>query len=268
MATQQEIRELVQRAYGQVAAGQLNEKKEGSCCSSDPGCCVSETDASYRVGEEHPLPQSDLGLSCGNPVAFSMIKPGDVVLDLGSGAGRDVFMAAARVGPEGRAIGVDMTPHMLELARKNAARFAATSGMSNVEFREGFIEALPVADAEVDLVISNCVINLSVDKPQVFREAFRVLKPGGRIVVSDIVLNHELSAELANDPRVYANCISGALLREDYLGAISAAGFAAVEILDDHLYNSSSCCGDPITGEMSAELEGCASSITVLARKD
>ncbi len=265
MASQQEIRELVQRAYGQVADARLTGQQ--ACCDGDSACCVAPAEAAYRVEESHPLPEADLGLSCGNPVAFSLLKQGDVVLDLGSGAGRDVFMAAARVGSTGRAIGVDMTPRMLELARRNAASFAATTGMNNVEFREGFIEALPVADGEVDLVLSNCVINLSVDKPQVFREAFRVLKPGGRIVVSDIVLNHELSAELASDPRVYANCISGALLRDDYLGAIRQAGFASIEVLDDHLYSASSCCGDPISGEMGAELEGCASSITVLAIK-
>ena len=214
---------------------------------------------------DHPVPDSDLGLSCGNPLAFGYINPGDVVLDLGSGAGKDVFLAAQKVGDAGRVIGVDMTPDMLALARKNAVKFFTTTGLANVEFREGIIEELPVEDGSVDAVISNCVINLSTDKPQVFREVFRVLKPGGRMIVSDIVLNHPLPESARKDADLYAGCIAGALLRDDYLKAVSDAGFSRVEVLSDHTYNTGQACEDPVTGSAAEDLSGFAASITVLA---
>ena len=248
--------DLVKKAYGQMAA------KQSSCCG--PKSCCS--DNAYVV-PDHPVPESELGLSCGNPVAFSHLAAGDVVLDLGSGAGKDVFLAAQKVGEGGRAIGVDMTPEMLALARKNAVKFFAATGLSNVEFREGAIEALPVEDASVDVVISNCVINLSPDKPPVFREVFRVLRPGGKMVVSDLVLNRPLPERLVGNPYVYSHCIGGAILREEYLGAIRAAGFAEVEILSDRSYSTKQIGGDPITAEIGALLDGLAASITVLARK-
>ena len=197
-----------------------------------------------------------------------MIENGDIVLDLGSGAGKDVFLAAQKVGDAGRAIGVDMTPEMLALARKNAVTFFTTTGLANVEFREGKIEALPVDDASVDVVISNCVINLSPDKPQVFREVFRVLKPGGKMVVSDIVLNRPLPEAAKSDANLYASCIAGALLRDEYLDAIRRAGFARVELRSDHTYTAKQLGGDPVTAEVGATLEGAAASITVLAQKD
>jgi len=248
---------LVQKAYADVA------KKQASCCETKCGC----GDGLPYVVPDHPVPEAELGLSCGNPVAFSHLEKGDVVLDLGSGAGKDVFLAAEKVGEGGRAIGVDMTPEMLALARKNAVKFFAATGLANVEFREGEIESLPVEDATVDVVISNCVINLATDKPRVFREVFRVLKAGGKMVVSDIVLNRPLPERAKGDSDLYTSCISGALLREEYLGAIRDAGFAEVEVLSDRTYSAKQVRGDPITAEVGAMLQNVAASMTVLARK-
>lgn len=255
--TSVDMRSIVQSAYGAIA----EQANGGACCGS--GCCQTPA----AVIDDHPVPGSELGLSCGNPVAFTELREGDVVLDLGSGAGKDVFLAARIVGESGRAIGVDMTPQMLELARRNAEQFAADYGLRNVEFREGYIEALPLDDASVDVVISNCVVNLSPDKPQVFREAFRALRAGGRLIVSDIVLNRQLPQAVLDSSAAYAACISGALSREDYLGAISAAGFGQVELLADVGYDASGACSDPLTSGLAGELEGCASSITVRAVK-
>ena len=258
MATEKNTHDLVKKAYGEVA------RKQSSCCGPGSSCC--DDSKPYTVAD-HPVPEAELGLSCGNPVAFSHLRPGDVVLDLGSGAGKDVFLAAEKVGDAGRVIGVDMTPEMLALARKNAVKFFATTGLANVEFREGPIEELPLQDASVDVVISNCVINLSPDKRQVFREAFRVLRHGGRMIVSDIVLNRPLPESAKNDADLYAACIAGALLRADYLQAIGDAGFAKVEILSDHTYTTKQVGVAPITAEVGATLDGVAASITVLAQK-
>jgi SAM-dependent methyltransferase len=258
MSNAGDTHDLVKKAYGEVA------RQQTSCCGPKASCC---NDTAYTV-PDHPVPEAELGLSCGNPMAFSHLKEGDVVLDLGSGAGKDVFLAAQKVGDAGRAIGVDMTPEMLALARKNAVRFFETTGLANVEFREGKIESLPVEDASVDVVISNCVINLSPDKPQVFREVFRVLKPGGRVIVSDIVLNRPLPELVRSSVNLYTACIVGALRREEYLDAIRRAGFASVEILSDHAYTAKQIGGDPITAEVGASLDGVAASITVLAQKD
>jgi arsenite methyltransferase len=260
MNEKMDTHDLVKKAYGEAA------RKQSSCgCGSgaSSSCCQSKE---YNV-PDHPVPEAELGLSCGNPLAFGHIRKGDVVLDLGSGAGKDVFLAAQTVGNTGNAIGVDMTPDMLKLARKNAVKFLQTTGLDNVEFREGQIEALPIEDASADVVISNCVINLSPDKPQVFREVYRVLKPGGRMIVSDIVLNRELPEVIKNDANFYAACIAGALLRDDYLAAIRAAGFGKVEILSDHTYKASNAGDDPITEGVSDSLVGAASSMTILAVK-
>ncbi len=246
----------VREAYGEVA------RKQTSCCEGASGCCDNKGE--YTV-PDHPVPESEIGLSCGNPLAFGHIRPGDVVLDLGSGAGKDVFLAAQKVGDSGRAIGVDMTPDMLALARRNAVKFFIATGLSNVEFREGYIEHLPVDDAGVDVVISNCVINLSPDKPQVFREIHRVLKPGGRMVVSDIVLNRPLPESLRDHAGLYAACIAGALLRDEYLHAIRDAGFERVEVLSDHTYTAAPACDDPITRDAAPALAGAAASVTILA---
>ena len=258
MATEKNTHDLVQKAYGDVA------RKQSSCCGSKKTTCCN--DAACTV-PDHPVPEAELGLSCGNPLAFGYILQGDVVLDLGSGAGKDVFLAAEKVGAGGRVIGVDMTPEMLALARKNAVKFFTATGLANVEFHEGKIEALPVDDASVDVVISNCVINLSPDKRQVFREVYRVLKPGGRMIVSDIVLARPLAESARNDADLYAACIAGALLRDEYLQAIRDAGFDEVEILSDRTYEAPNACKDPVTGGISEALAGAAASITVLARR-
>jgi len=255
--------ELVQKAYGEVA------RRQSSCCGPNSSCCGDNK--AYTV-PDHPVPEAELGLSCGNPLSFGHINKGDVVLDLGSGAGKDVFLAAQKVGDAGRAIGVDMTPEMLALARKNAVKFFTTTGLANMEFREGNIENLPVEDASVDLVISNCVINLSPDKPQVFREVYRVLKPGGRMIVSDIVLNRTLPESARHDANLYAACIAGALLRDEYVQAIRDAGFEKVEILSDHTYTVAKACNDPIASQAADELrdqatslDGVAASISILS---
>jgi arsenite methyltransferase len=247
--------QLVRLAYADVARKQSVSR--GSCRA----CC----DAKPYTVPDHPVPEAELGVSCGNPLAFGHVNAGDIVLDLGSGAGKDVFLAAQKVGAEGRAIGVDMTPEMLALARENAAKFTATTSLTNVEFREGHIERLPIEDTSIDLVISNCVINLSPDKPQVFREVFRVLKPGGRMIVSDIVLNHPLPEAFRSDGGLYASCITGALQREDYLQAIRDAGFETVTILDDTPYQASRIYDDPTTANKDDDLVGITASVSVMA---
>lgn len=222
-----EKKEVIKRKYGEIAmAG-------GSCCCSST-CCgnSSAADISKSIGyaEDQILsvPDSNLGLGCGNPTAFAELQPGDIVLDLGSGAGFDCFLAAQKVGNSGKVIGVDMTPEMLERAQTNALKY----GYSNVEFRFGDIESLPVEDRSVDVVISNCVINLAPDKEKVFREVFRVLKSGGRMFISDMVLLAELPEDLRNDKDLLAGCVAGALLKEEYLRLVKEAGFT-VEILDE-----------------------------------
>lgn len=176
--------------------------------------------------------EANLGLSCGNPTAFASLKPGETVVDLGCGGGLDVFLAARKVGPGGRAIGIDMTDEMLALARRNAMKADDGRPLTNVEFYKATIDGLPLADGSVDCVISNCVINLAPDKPAVFREIARVLNAGGRVAISDIALVAPLPAELASDLTAYVGCIAGAISIEEYRGGLSAAGFAAVEIVE------------------------------------
>jgi SAM-dependent methyltransferase len=236
------LKKAVRDGYAAVAGGQ------GSCCGSGGACCGSSSaeTTSRAIGySDDDLAEApagaNLGLGCGNPIALASLKPGEIVLDLGSGAGFDCFLAARRVGPTGRVIGVDMTPEMLDRARANARGAAFTS----VEFRLGEIEHLPVADASVDAVISNCVINLSTDKPQVFREAFRVLRPGGRLMVSDIVLAAPLPQRLLDSVAAYVGCISGASLKADYLGAIAAAGFESVQVVEDTRFPVEASASDP-----------------------
>ncbi|MCK6536306.1 MAG: arsenite methyltransferase [Polyangiaceae bacterium] len=221
------IRATVRAGYAEVAKQQGG----GACCG--PSCCSpsatkleSAERLGYDPGELAAIPdEANLGLGCGNPTALASLAEGEVVLDLGSGAGIDSLIAARKVGPAGRVIGVDMTPEMLERARDNATKM----GVSRiVEFREGVIEALPVVDGSVDVVISNCVINLSPDKPKVFREMFRVLKPGGRVAVSDICLTEPLPPDLASLAEAYVGCVAGALLEKDYVSAVRAAGFTSV----------------------------------------
>jgi SAM-dependent methyltransferase len=215
------IKRVVQAKYGDVAKAGL---------SSDHAGVKAVAEAFGYSGDElASIPaEANMGLSCGNPTAFASIKPGETVVDLGSGGGLDVFLAAAKVGPSGRAIGIDMTPEMLALARKNAAK----AGHANVEFYQATIDNLPLPDASVDCVISNCVINLAPDKPAVFREIARVLKPGGRLAVSDIALKKPLPPEVGSDLMAYVGCIAGAIPIEDYQRGLTAAGFSAVQVID------------------------------------
>ena len=227
-----DIRTVVREKYGAIAEETGCGCGPGGCRGGGPTAAIAKY-VGYTPEQLAALPEgANLGLGCGNPLAHADPRPGEVVLDLGSGAGMDAFLAARAVGAAGRAIGVDMTPAMLERSRANAAR----AGFTNVEFRLGEIEHLPVADASVDLIISNCVINLSPAKEQVFREAFRVLRPGGRMVVSDLVLVRTLSDAARKSVEAYIGCVAGASLREDYLRAIGAAGFAEVEVLEERPY--------------------------------
>jgi SAM-dependent methyltransferase len=224
-----QIRQNVRSRYKQIA---LQESNSGTCCSTSSACCDSPTEISSKLGysteELSAVPEgSNLGLGCGNPQAIAELKPGEVVLDLGSGGGFDCFLASRQVGETGRVIGVDMTPEMISKARANASK----GGFSNTEFRLGEIEHLPVADQSVDVIISNCVINLSPDKPQVFREAFRVLKSGGRLAISDVVLTAELPTEIKNDlDALYSGCISGASPIDELKMILEQSGFTQVTI--------------------------------------
>ncbi len=228
------IKELVKSRYGQVAL------QNTGCCGPRKSCCgspASAEDVSRKVGYDEKdlraVPEgANLGLGCGNPVALASLKAGDTVLDLGSGAGFDAFLAAAKVGSSGKVIGVDMTSEMIEKAVANVSK----GGFENVEFRLGEIENLPVSSSEVDVIISNCVINLAPDKARVFREAFRVLRPGGRLMVSDLVLLRPLPETIRKSVEAYVGCIAGASIKGEYLSAISAAGFADVTVVAEDVY--------------------------------
>jgi arsenite methyltransferase len=219
---QNSVRDVVRETYGKVAAGQQN-----GCCAKDRPTATPAVQLGYSQEEIAALPEgADLGLGCGNPQAIASLRAGETVLDLGSGAGFDCFLASRSVGPAGRVIGVDMTPEMLAKARANAAKTNST----NVEFRLGQIESLPLANNSVDAIISNCVINLSPDKPQVFREAFRVLKPGGRLAVADIVRTAELPHELASDLAALCGCVAGAASIDELEIMLRDAGFQNIRI--------------------------------------
>lgn len=244
---QEEIRSRVREGYGRVA------RESGSCCGAFSGCCG--TAAAVQIGERigysreelHAVPEgANLGLGCGNPVALAGLKEGQVVLDLGSGAGFDSFLAARAVGERGRVIGVDMTPEMVQRARENAVK----GGFKNVEFRLGEIERLPVADAAVDVILSNCVINLSPDKPRVFAEAFRVLKPGGTLSISDVVLLKPLPPAVARSAAAYLGCVAGASLKEEYLAMLRAAGFAEPRIVSEETFYAAETVHDPVVRQI------------------
>lgn len=235
---EKEIKQVVKTAYAKIALQSASGCCSSSSCSGSAGSCcsgVSAADAnSLGIGYTHEdiksVPQgSNLGLGCGNPIALASLREGETVLDLGSGAGFDCFLAAARVGAQGRVIGVDMTPEMIDKARQNAAQ----GNYQNVEFRLGEIESLPVTAGSMDVVISNCVINLCPDKQKVFSEIFRVLKPGGRMLVSDMVISQELPDILKNSSQAYVGCIAGAALKKDYLDMICQAGFQKVKVVDE-----------------------------------
>ena len=238
-----EIKKSVREGYAKVA------QQDGTCCNTTSPCC-NNTDLArnmsktigYTQEEMDRVPEgANLGLGCGNPVALASLKEGETVLDLGSGAGFDCFLAAAKVGKNGKVIGIDMTPEMIEKARENAGQ----GDYTNVEFRLGEIENLPVADNSVDVVISNCVINLVPDKRRVFKETFRVLKSGGRLMVSDIVLLKELPDVIKNSIEAYIGCLSGAIMRDEYIGAIEAAGFQDVRIADETSFPIDCMANDP-----------------------
>jgi SAM-dependent methyltransferase len=223
--TKLSITEQVQEKYAAVARSTLSSEHDGVRA-------VAEA-FGYTAEELAVLPaEVNMGLSCGNPVATANLKPGEVVVDLGSGGGIDVLLASQKVGPTGRAVGIDMTPEMVERASRNAAKFGGGSSPANVEFHLSTIDKLPLADGSVDCLLSNCVINLAPDKPAVFREMFRVLKPGGRVAVSDIALKKPLPSEVSQDVLAYVGCIAGAVLVTDYEQMLRDAGFASVEIID------------------------------------
>ncbi len=239
----EKVKKVVREGYAKIA------KQESSCCAPVDSCCGSTNlaeDISKKIGyteeEMKTVPEgANLGLGCGNPVALASLKEGETILDLGSGAGFDCFLAANKVGKKGRVIGIDMTPEMIEKARENAKK----GKYENVEFRLGEIENLPAADNSVDAIISNCVINLAPDKRRVFMEAFRVLKPGGRVMISDIVLLKELPDFIKNSIEAYIGCVSGAIMRDEYIEAIKAAGFQEVRIIDETSFPSESMDNDP-----------------------
>ncbi|MFC1847637.1 arsenite methyltransferase [Chloroflexota bacterium] len=247
-----EIKSMVRAGYAKIV-------KQGNSCGCSPAssCCGSTQDAiskaiGYSDAEIGAVPEgANLGLGCGNPVALASLREGETVLDLGSGAGFDCFLAADRVGKNGRIIGVDMTPEMIEKARENAEK----GNYGNVEFRLGEIENLPVADNSVDAVISNCVINLAQDKTRVFKEAYRALKPGGRVMVSDIVLLKELPASIMNSVEAYTGCIAGALMKDEYLGEINAVGFQEVSVVDETSFPIEYMVNDPTAKAVMDNLE-------------
>jgi SAM-dependent methyltransferase len=226
-------RQALRKAYGDVARAD----DAGEACGNAAGCCGTTDDVAisqlistrlgYSSDDLAAVPQgADMGLGCGNPKAIAALQPGEVVVDLGAGSGFDCFLASPEVGDEGRVIGIDMTPDMLSKARRNAVQ----GSYRNVEFRLGEIEHLPVADATADVIISNCVINLSADKPQVFREAYRVLRPGGRLAITDVVATTELPESMRNDEALIAGCMGNASLIEELEAMMMAAGFEAVRI--------------------------------------
>jgi len=245
-----DIREAVRDRYGKVA-----ETKEGEphgCCGGACGCgsTVSLEEIGYSREQSAAVPEgANLGLGCGNPLGHAEVKPGETVLDLGSGAGIDAFLASRDAGPTGRVIGVDMTASMVSRARSNAVKGA----FPNVEFRLGEIENLPVADGSVDVIISNCVINLSPDKPRVFAEALRALRPGGRIVVSDLVLAKPLPDSVRNSVEAYVGCVAGASMKDEYLSMMRAVGFERVEVLEQKQYGASAFGEDDATERATAE---------------
>lgn len=229
-APQKDVHETVREGYSRIAeTGQLSSATNGGCCGPTVSAEMLATQIGYSADEIRNLPDgANMGLSCGNPMAIANLKPGQVVLDLGSGGGFDCFLAGPKVGASGRVIGVDMTPAMLTKARNNIASYQQSTGLSNVEFRLGEIEHLPIADASGDVVISNCVINLSPDKPQVWREIARVLRPGGYVAASDMALLRPLPSEVVKMMEALIGCVAGAILLDEYESMMHAAGLRDV----------------------------------------
>lgn len=241
---QEKVKEKVRAGYGRVAL------ENRPCCGAPSSCCGSGASIrsigemiGYSKVEMSQVPEgANLGLGCGNPVALASLRQGQTVLDLGAGAGFDCFLAAKAVGEHGRVIGVDMTPEMVKKAWENAKK----GGYRNVEFRLGDIEYLPVIDDSVDVILSNCVINLSPAKPKVFSEAFRVLKPGGKLTLSDVVLLQPLPPALASSAAAYLGCVAGASLKTDYLDMLGAAGFLDVQVVGESPFYLGEAAADPI----------------------
>ena len=231
------IRDVVRQKYGQAAL-RVTTAGSTSCCgtASSRGTCDPVTSNLYGEGETADLPETAVAasLGCGNPTALAELAPGETVLDLGSGGGIDVLLSARRVGPGGKAYGLDMTDEMLALARENQRK----AGVTNVEFLKGEIEAIPLPEASVDVIISNCVINLSADKDRVFAEAFRVLKPGGRFAVSDVVVRGEVPVAVRRSVELWIGCIAGALEETDYREKLAKAGFEAIDVEPTRIYRT------------------------------
>lgn len=244
-----DVKKEVREAYGKVALGKVN-----SCCGNSSCCNPAETISKaigYSESDISAVPDgANLGLGCGNPTALANIKEGETILDLGSGAGFDCFLAANKVGVTGKVIGVDMTPEMLDKARSNAKK----GGYTNVEFRLGEIENLPVADNTIDLIISNCVVNLSENKPRVISEAFRALKPGGRVMISDLVLDGELPANIREMVAAYVGCFSGAISKNDYVNIMNNAGFKDVQVVEESAIDFTELANDPSANKISNDL--------------
>jgi SAM-dependent methyltransferase len=247
------IEKIVEEKYGQVATSALS--------TDDAGVRAVAEAFGYSPEELSSIPTgANMGLSCGNPTAFATLRQGETVVDLGSGGGLDVFLAAKKVGPRGKAIGIDMTPEMIARARKNAAE----ANLPNVEFHQANIDKLPLADGSADCIISNCVINLAPDKQAVFREMFRVLKPGGRVAVSDIAIKKPLPPALANDVAAYVGCIAGTISIDDFQRGLRAAGFDAVHVVDSgsdlnayaNVEGQSVCCSPPMEKKSDLPLAG------------
>ncbi len=253
-----EIKKFVKESYAKIA------QQNNSCCTPASSCCGDfaeniSKEMGYSEKEINSVPEgANLGLGCGNPVALASLKKGDIVLDLGSGAGFDSFLAAKEIGNEGKVIGVDMTPEMIEKARNNAK----IGDIKNVEFRLGEIENLPVADESVDVVISNCVINLSTDKSRVFKETFRVLKPEGRIMISDIVLLKKLPEFIKENVEAYVGCLSGAMIKNEYLKLIKNAGFEDVEIIQEDNFPVEHLINDPTVSAIIEKMKMPSEKIT------
>ncbi|HXH51275.1 MAG TPA: arsenite methyltransferase [Terriglobia bacterium] len=262
------IKEIVRKKYGQAARQTLAGRK--ACCSPTAGNPDPITINLYNPAETREVPQEAVlaSLGCGNPTALAKLNPGEVVLDLGSGGGIDVLLSARRVGPAGKAYGLDMTDEMLELARQNQAR----AGISNAEFLKGEIENIPLPNNAVDVVISNCVINLSADKAAVLREVFRVLKPGGRFAVSDIVVRGDVPADIRRNVELWVGCVAGALHEKEYQTLLAAAGFEDIGIEPTRIYKAEDAC-EFLTGQgldidsLSSKIDGKFMSAFVRARK-
>ena len=261
---QNELRELVSESYGKIAERTPN----------SPGAAQTARRIGYADEQLEAVPEgANLGVGCGNPTAIDALRPGEVVVDLGCGAGMDSFLAARAVGPEGRVIGIDMTDAMLEKARANAR----ATGFGNVEFRKGYIEALPLEDESVDAIVSNCVINLSPEKHKVYAEAYRVLRPGGRVMVSDVVLERVLPDAVLQSIEAYMGCVGGASLREPYLQTIRDAGFSEVRVDREACFGDTIDLDDPVIAaamerlginqEQAREYGSAVTSLHIFARK-